>query len=98
MRFRAAHFACLLVLLSAFGAADAAARSGQCRDCAALHVLLSQIATVSQASASAPALSLSSDEATNLSAADRTQTAAAWTMHPPAAHTVAQHATTGSGL
>jgi hypothetical protein len=97
MRFRAAHFACLLVLLSAFGAADAASHQGACRDCAALQVFLQQIA-VTSAPAAATRSQASPDEHTTLPPAQRTRTALSWAMRPPAAQTVAQHAATGSGL
>jgi len=98
MRFRAAHLACLLVLLTAFGAADAATRSSSGRDGSAFRVLLGQTGAISAGSESAPAASRSARTHSVLPSAERTQATLPWTMHPPAAHTIAQHATSGSGL
>lgn len=97
MRFRATQFACLLVLLSAFGATGAVTRTGACRDCAALCVLLQQLGATSAAQASGQVPG-AGNESNTLLPAERTLTAYSWMMRPPAAQASAQQATTGSAL
>lgn len=96
MRLRTVEFACFLVLLSAFGGVSGRTRDN-CRDCASLHVLLAQIATVSGGEAAQPAPpSVASSQA--LPAAARTRAVQPWSMRPPAAHSAELHAVTASGL
>src|SRR5579875_3115340 len=97
MRLRATQFACLLVLLSAFGATGAVTRTEACRNCAALYVLLQQIGATSAAQASGQVPG-AGNKSNTLLPAERTLTAHSWTMRPPAAQAVGQHANTGSGL
>ena len=96
MRLRTVQFACFVVLLSAFGVAAQRNREN-CRDCAALHVLLAQIAAVSGKDAG-PVLAATAKAAPGLPSADRTHALQPWTMRPPAAQSVDQHAVTASGL
>lgn len=98
MRFRAAHLACVMLLLSAFGAADAhalaagrLARRGQ------------PVGILFQPSAASLAENIFARDAAEpspaaLPGAPVGHTRPAWALRPPAAHTLAQHAATGSSL
>ena len=99
MPFRTAQFACLMLLLAAFGAADSAARSvsGPCRDCASLRLFLSQVAAVTAAEP-IPEPVPAASEVRALPVAARNQVSQPWGMRPPVAHSLALHAVTGSSL
>lgn len=96
MRLRTVQFACFVVLLSAFGVA-AARNHEDCRNCAALHVLLAQISAVSGSEAGQGPSAVGKDSPRLLAAA-RTHAVQPWTMRPPAAHSAKLNAVTASGL
>lgn len=96
MRFRAVHLACVMVLLSTFGAAEAHATHGA-NFAARVHMSM----RLQQSSAASESGFPRPDRAANEPALPGEPVAhirAARPMHPPAAHTLAQHAVTGSGL
>jgi len=97
MRLRTRQFACLLILLSAFGAVDSIARAAgdPCTNCASVRILLLQIASVGAARPTSSPLS-NLDETSAPTAS--THANLPWAMSPPAAQTAALHAVTGSGL
>ena len=95
MRFRAVHIACVMVLLSTFGAAEAHATPGASFAARAQYILLQQSSAAAESGFPRP------DQATEDPALPGEPVAhirAARVMNPPAAHTVAQHAVSGSGL
>ena len=95
MRFRAVHLACVMVLLSTFGAADTYAAPGTRYAAQQVSILLQQAGAVPEAAFSR---SVEAQDQPILPGATTAHTRPAWTMHPPAAHTLAQHAASGSGL
>lgn len=98
MRFRAAHLACFMLLLSFLGAADAQAlaRGRSLGTAHSISVLLqaglaampSRTASRSAAAGMQPALPGS----------PLAHTQPAWTLQPPVAQSIQQHAVSGSGL
>ncbi len=97
MRARTAQLACLLLLLSTFGAAEASDRaasrlsSGSCAIGALLHQSHARLV-------GEPCASVVTHAQAGLPIAFMAGNRAIWTMRPPAAQTLAQHAVTGSGL
>jgi len=93
MRLRARHLACLLLLLSSLGSAEAATlRSGRY-----IFSLLQQSAAQTAAE---PASTLFAGDtpALPLPASSLAAVRVAWTMRPPAAHTASLHTLTAAGL
>jgi len=99
MRLRTRHLACLLLLLSSLSAAEGSAmRSGNLSPGGRyISMLLSQRAAASVTEEPRQDGTASYKiEALALPPAERTLNSLAWTMRPPAAHTLALQAATSS--
>jgi hypothetical protein len=99
MRLRARHLACLLLLLSSLGSAEAATlRSG------ALTVggryVFSVLQQAAAHTAAEPASTLFTGDTASLTlpASSRAAVRVAWTMRPPAAHSASLHTLTAAGF
>src|SRR5471032_1749313 len=100
MRLRACHLACLLLLLSSLGSAEAATLRSTAFTPGGRYVLsLLQQQAASQTSAEPASALFSGDQPSlPLPASSRAAVRVAWTMRPPAAHTASLHTLTAAGL
>jgi len=99
MRLRARHLACLLLLLSSLGSAEAATlRSGSLTPGGRYVLSLLQQSAAHAAAEPASALSSTNSPSLPLPSSSLAAIRVAWTMRPPAAHTTALHAFTAAGL
>jgi hypothetical protein len=99
MRLRARHLACLLLLLSSLGSAEAASlRSGPLTPGGRYIFSLLQQSAAQTAAEPTSTLFIGDTPSLPLPASSRAAVRVAWTMRPPAAHTAALHTLTAAGL
>jgi len=99
MRLRARHLACLLLLLSSLGSAEAATlRSGSLTPGGRYIFSLLQQSAAQTAAEPASTLFAGDTPALPLPASSLAAVRVAWTMRPPAAHTASLHTLTAAGL
>jgi len=99
MRLRARHLACLLLLLSSLGSAEAATlRSGALTPGGRYIFSLLQQSAAQTAAEPVSTLFTADTPSLPLPASSLAAVRVAWTMRPPAAHTVALHTLTAAGL
>jgi len=99
MRLRARHLACLLLLLSSLGSAEAATlRSGALTPRG--RYVLSLLQQAASQTAAEPASAICADDTPSLPlpASALAAVRVAWTMRPPAAHTASLHTLTAAGF
>jgi len=98
MHLRARHLACLLLLLSSLGSAEAATlRSGSLSPGGRYVFSLLQQAAAQTAAKPPSALCAADSPSLPLPASSLAAVRVAWTMRPPAAHTAAVHVLTAAG-
>ena|SRR5476649_1493167 len=99
MRLRARHLACLLLLLSSLGSAEAATlRSGSLTPGGRYVLSLLQQSAAHDAAEPASVLFAGDTPSVPLPASSLAAIRVAWTMRPPAAHTATLHTFTAAGL
>jgi len=98
MRLRARHLACLLLLLTSLGSAEAATlRSGALTPGGRYVLSLLQQATSQTAAEPPSTLFIGDQPSLPLPASSLAAVRVAWTMRPPAAHTASLHTLTAAG-
>ena len=98
MRLRARHLACLLLLLSSLGSAEAATlRSGSLTPGGRYIISLLQQSAAHTAAEPPSTLCAGDSHSQPLPASSLAAVRVAWTMRPPAAHTAALHTLTAAG-
>jgi hypothetical protein len=98
MRLRARHLACLLLLLSTLGSAEAATlRSGALTPGGRYIFSILQQSAAQTAAEPPSALCAADSPSLPLPASSLAAVRVAWTMRPPAAHTAALHTLTAAG-
>jgi hypothetical protein len=99
---RTRHLACLFLLLSTLGAAEASVSAPPCVFCGhRITALLYRHAIDNlraQTLENVAAIEAADPDTLTISASSRALFRAAWTMRPPSAHAVALHAVTGSTI
>jgi hypothetical protein len=95
MRIRAAQLACLLLLLTSVGAANASTRRV---DFSLGGHFVSQLLQTTATTGSEIPSSLQQAAEKTATQTSITVSRAVWTMRPPAAHSIQVHAVTGSGI
>jgi len=98
MRLRSRHLACLLLLLSSLGSAEAASLHTGALTPGGRYVFSVLQQSASQTSTEPAAVLFLGDQPTlPLPASSLAAVRLAWTMRPPAAHTAALHTLTAAG-
>jgi hypothetical protein len=98
MRLRARHLACLLLLLTSLGSAEAATLRSAALTPGGRYVFSVLQQAASQTAAEPSSILFTGDQpSVPLSASSLAAVRVAWTMRPPAAHTASLHTLTDAG-